>query len=77
MDLCQQSNISAFNTLSIFDISLFSFQGVSVFQFHGCSHSPVILKPKGGGGGIIVTGSTFSPSICLDVMGPDAVTLAF
>jgi len=36
--------------------------------------STVILKPKKIN---FVTASTFSPSICLDVMRPDAIILAF
>ena len=53
--------------------SQLSFQGVSVFYFHGCSHhlqwfwSPPKIKSD--------TVSTVSPSISHEVMGPDAMIL--
>ena len=50
-------------------------EGASLFQFHGCSHhlqwfwSPLKIKSA--------TVSTVSPSICHEVMGPDAMLLVF
>ena len=64
MDLCRQSNVSAFYMLSRFVIAFFQEQA-SVF--HDYSHSPVILEPKKIKS---VTVSIFYPSICHEVMGP-------
>ena len=47
MELCQQSNVSAFNKLSRLFITFLP--GASIFFFHGCSHhspSAVILESK-------------------------------
>ena len=62
MDLCGQSNVSAFQ-YAIGWLSL-SFQEVS-FNFMAA----VILEPRKIKSGTI---STVSPSICHEVMGPDA-----
>ena len=47
---------------------------MSVSPFFPCSHHPQLFQnPRRE----IVTGSTFSPFICHEVMGPDAVILVF
>ena len=59
-----------FNTLSWFVIVFL--QGASVYEFHGCSHRPQwFWSPSKQN----LSVSTFSPSICHEVMGPDAVIL--
>ena len=65
MDLCRQSNVSAFYTLSRFVIAFF--QGASVFISWLQSQSAVILEPKKIKS---VTVSIFYPSMCHEVMGP-------
>ena len=74
MDLCWQSVMSLlFNTLSRFVIAFLprsSHLLISRLQ----SPSAVILEPKKRKS---VTASTFSPSICHEVVGPDAMTLVF
>ena len=73
MDLCWQSDVFAFYTMSGFVIAF----------LRRSSHlrilwlklpSVVILEPKERKS---VTASTFSPSICHEVMGPDAMILDF
>ena len=66
-----------FNMLSRFVIAFFSlsFQEASVFSFHGCGHHPRwFLEPKKIKS---VTASTFPPSFCHEVMGPDALIFIF
>jgi len=65
MDLCRQSNVSAFYTLSRFVIAFF--QGASSFISWLQSQSAVILEPKKIKS---VTVSIFYPSVCHEVMGP-------
>ena len=72
-DLCWQSNISAFYMLSRFVIAFFLRRKrllISWFQ----SPSAVILEPPKIKS---VTISTVSPSVCHEVMGPDAMILVF
>ena len=72
-DLCWQSNVSVFNTLSGFVIAFLPRSSrllVSWLQ----SPSTVILEPKKRKS---VTTSIFSPSVCHAVMGPDAMVLDF
>ena len=78
MDLCRQSNFnlgwqSNFNTLSRFAIAFLP-RGNWVLISWLQSPSAVILEPKKR---ISVTTSTFSPSICHEVMGLDATVLVF
>ena len=73
MDLCWQSNVSAFHMLSRFVIAFFLRRKrllISWFQ----SPSAVILEPKKIKS---VTVSTVSHLFCHEVMGPDAMTLVF
>ena len=73
MDLCWQSNISAFNMLSRLVIA---FLPRSKHLLISCLQSPsaVSLEPKNLKS---VTVSTVCPSICHEVMAPDAKILVF
>ena len=73
MDLCQQSNVSVFNMLSMFIIA---FLPRSKHLLISWLHSPsaVILEPPKIKS---VTVSIVSPSICHEVMGPDAMIFCF
>ena len=73
MDLCWQSNASVFSTVSRFVIAFMPRRNgpqISWLQ----SSSAMILKTRKRKS---VTASTFSPSICHEVMGPDAMVLVF
>ena len=72
MDHCLQSDVSAFNKLSRFLIHChsFSFKEQVSLNFMAA----VILEPKKIKSVIV---STFSPSICREVMGPDVMILVF
>ena len=72
-DLCWQSDVSAFKSLSRFVIAFLPRSNRPLISW---LHSPsaVILEPKKRKS---VTTSTFSLSICLAVMGPDATILIF
>ena len=52
-------------------LNMLSFQGISVFSFHGCNHRLQPKKIKSD------TVSTVSPSISHEVMGPDAMIFIF
>ena len=73
MDLCWQSNISAFNMLYR---SVISFLSRSKHLLISWLQSPsaVILETKKRKS---LTVSIISPSICLEVMGPEAMILVF
>ena len=73
MDLCQQGNVSAFNTLSRFVIAFLPRSHHFLISWLE-SPSTVILEPKKRKS---VSTSTFSPSICHEVMGLDAMILVF
>ena len=73
MDLCQQSNVSAFSTLSRFVIAFLPRSNHFLISWLQ-SPSTVILEPKKRKS---VSTSTFSPSICREVMGLDAMILVF
>ena len=73
MDLCQQSNVSAFNMLSRLVIA-FLLQSMRFLISWLQSSSAVTLEPKKIKS---VTVSIVSPSICHEVMGPDATILVF
>ena len=73
MDLCPQSNVSAFNTLSRFVITFLPRSNHLLISWLQ-SPSVVILEPKKRKS---VTVSTGSPSICHEVMGPDAKISVF
>ena len=68
-----------FNTLSRFVIA---FKGVSIFEFHGCSHCPqwfwsfVVWRQIYNNTKCHCFNSP-PPSICHDLMGPDAMILVF
>ena len=70
MDFCQQNDVSAF-CLGLYN---FSSKEQASFDFVAVVLSAVILEPKKIKS---VTVSTFSPSICHEVMGPDAMILVF
>ena len=73
MDLCRQCNVFAFNKLSRFVIAFLPrSKCLLILWLH--SPSAVILEPKKIKS---VTVSTFSPSICHEVMGLDAVIFVF
>ena len=73
MDLCQQSNVSAFQDMS--RIIIASLPKSNCLPISGLQlPSTVILKPKKKKS---VTISTFSPSYCHEVTGPGAMILAF
>ena len=73
MDLCWQSNVCFFNMLSRLVIAFLPRKNCILIS---CLQSPlaVILEPKKIKS---VTVSTVSPSICCEVMGPDAMILDF
>ena len=73
MDLCQQSDVSAFKTLSRFVIAFLS-KSKCLLILGRQSLSAVILECKKIRS---VTISTFPPSICHEVMGLDAMILVF
>ena len=74
MDLCQQRDDSAFLiTLSRFVMSLLP-RSKHVLNSWLQSPFAVILEPKKIKS---FTASTFSPSICHEVMGPDAIILVY
>ena len=68
MDLCQQSDVSAFNTLSRFVIAFLPRSKHLLISWLQ-PQSTVILGPKKRKS---VTTSTFPPSVCHEVMGLDA-----
>ena len=72
-DLSQHSNISAFQYMSRFFIVLLSRSNCLLISWLQ-SPSAVILEPKKRKS---VTTSIFSPSICHEVMGTDAMILVF
>ena len=73
-DLCQQSDVSAFqHTLSRFVITFLPRSNHLLILWLQ-SQSTVILKPKKRKS---VTASTFPPSICHAVMGPNVMILVF
>ena len=72
-DLSQQSDVSAFYTLSKFVIAFLPRSKCLLISWLQ-SPSAVILEPKKIKS---VTVSNFPPSICHEVMGPDAMILAF
>ena len=73
MDLCQQSDVSVFNMLFRLDIVFLPRRkGLLISWLQ--SPSVVILKPKKKKN---VTPSTFSSSICQEVMELDAMILVF
>ena len=72
-DLCQQSDISAFNTLSRFVIA-FLLRSKCLLISWLQSLSTVILEPKKIKSVMV---STFSLSICHEVKGPDAMIVSF
>ena len=73
MDLCWQSAISVFNMLSSFVIAFLP-RSKSLLISWLQAPSAVILEPKKIKA---VTVSIVSPSICHEVMGPDAMILVF
>ena len=73
MDLRQGSNISLFNMLSRLVIAFLP-RSKQLLVLWLQSLSAVILEPKKIKS---VTASTFSPSICDEMMGPDAMILFF
>ena len=73
IELCQQSNVSAFSTLSSFVIAFLPRSNCLLISWLQSSPT-VILEPKKRKS---VTTSTFPPSICHEVKGPDIMILAF
>ena len=74
VDICQQSwCLCFFNTLSSFVIAFLPRSKCLLISWLQ-SLSAVILEPKNIKS---VTASTFSPSICHEVMGPNAIILVF
>ena len=73
MDLCWQSNFSAFNMLSRV-VTAFLPRSKRLLISWLQSPSAVILEPKKIKS---VTVSIFPPSICHEVMGPDAMICVF
>ena len=73
MDLCQQSNVSAFNMLSRFVIAFLPRSKCQIISWLQ-SPSAVILEPKKMKS---LTVSIVSPSICHEVMELDAMILVF
>ena len=71
MDLCQQSDVSLFNVLLRFAIAFLPRSKHLLISWLQ-SASIVILEPKNVESATV---STFSSSICCEVMGPDAMTL--
>ena len=72
-NICQQSSVPAFNTLSRFVIAFLPRSKCLLISWLR-SLSAVILEPKNVKS---VTVSTISPSICPEVMGQDAMILVF
>ena len=70
MDLCRQSDVSAFNMLSRLVIAFLPKSKCLLLSWQQ-SPSTVILEPEKR------KSSTFPPSICRKVMGPDAIILVF
>ena len=73
MDLCWQSDVSGFNTLSRFAIAFLPRSKCLLISWLQ-SPSTVVLEPQKMQS---VTVSTVYPSICLEVMEPDARILVF
>ena len=73
MDLCQQSNVSVFNMLSRLVITFVPRSKHLLISWLQ-SPSAVILEPPKIKS---VTVSIVSPSICHEVIGPDAMILVF
>ena len=73
MDLCQQSDVSSFYMLSRF-VTAFLLRTKHLLISWLQSPSAVILEPRKIKSATI---STVSPSICHEVMGPDAMILVF
>ena len=73
MDLCRQSNVSAFNMLSRLVIAFLPGSKHLLISWLQ-SPSAVILEPPPKKS---LTVSTVSPSICHEVMGPDAMIFIF
>ena len=73
MDVCWQSDVSAFNKLSNFVIALLPRNNYLLILWLQ-SPSAVILEPKKIRS---VTASIVPPSICHEVMGLDAMILVF
>ena len=71
MDLCWQSDVSVFNMLSRFVIA---FLPMTKHLLISWLQSAVVLEPKEIKSVIV---SIVSPSICHEVMGLDAMILAF
>ena len=69
MDLCQQRDVSAFYMLSRFVIAVLPRSTCLLISWLQ-SPSAVILEPKKIKSGTV---SIVSPSICHEVMGPDAI----
>ena len=70
VDLCRQNDVSAFKSVVIAFLRRSKHLLISWLQ----SSSAVILEARKSK---FVTASTFSPSICHEVMGPDAMILVF
>ena len=70
MDLCWQSNVSIFYTLSMLVINFLPRSKHLLISWLQ-SLSAVILEPRK------IKSATVSPSICREVMGPDAMILVF
>ena len=73
MDLCWQSNVSVFNMLSRLVITFLPRSKRLLISWLQ-SPSVVILEPRKIKSDTV---STVSPSICHEVMGPDAMILVF
>ena len=73
MGLCWQSNVSVFNMLSRLVISFLPRSKLLLISWVQ-SPSAVILEPQKIKSDTV---STVSPSICNEVMGPDAMILVF
>ena len=72
MDLCWQNNVSAFNKSSL--VIVFLLRSKHLLTSWLQSSSAVILEPKKIKS---LTVSIVSPSICYEVMGPDAMLFVF
>ena len=72
-DLCQQNDVLLFNMMSSF-VAAFLPRSKRLLISWLQSPSAVILEPKKIK---FVTASTFSPSTCHEVMGPDAMIFFF
>ena len=73
MSLCRQNDVSVFNVLSRFVIAFLP-RSKHLLRLWMQSPFTVILEPKKIK---FVTVSIVSPSICLEVMGPDAMIFIF